>query len=88
MLFYITIYIFDNDMDVEPIRKRRSRELRLMRVDCNITQVQLSALSGLTQSTISKIERGIVSWSIDNEIIYFETLLKLRNDETGVQKTA
>ena len=75
-------------MDVEPIRKRRSRELRLMRVDCNITQVQLSALSGLTQSTISKIERGIVSWSIDNEIIYFETLLKLRNDETGVQKTA
>jgi transcriptional regulator with XRE-family HTH domain len=63
-------------MNVEPYRKMRSRELRLMRVDCKITQVQLSALSGLTQSTISKIERGIVSWSIDNEILYFETLKK------------
>lgn len=68
-------------MDVEPIRKIRSRELRLMRVDCKITQVELSTLSGLTQSTISKIERGIVSWSIDNEIIFYESLKKYINDK-------
>lgn len=68
-------------MDVEPIRKKRSRELRLLRVDCKLTQTELSTLSGLTQSTISKIERGIVSWSIDNEILYFETLKNYMNDK-------
>lgn len=67
-------------MDIEPLRKVKSRQLRLFRIECNVTQVQLSALSGLTQSTISKIERGLVSWSIDNEIIYFETLKKYVNE--------
>lgn len=64
-------------MDIEPIRQRRSRELRLMRRDCGISQTKLSSLSGLTQSTISKIERGLVSWSIDNEILFYETLKNL-----------
>jgi len=68
-------------MDVEPFRKLKSRQLRLFRIDCKVTQVQLSLLSGLTQSTISKIERGIVAWSIDNEIIYLETLKKYMNSK-------
>lgn len=68
-------------MNVEPFRKLKSRQLRTLRIECGVTQVQLSTLSGLTQSTISKIERGIVAWSIDNEIIYFETLQKYLNDQ-------
>jgi DNA-binding XRE family transcriptional regulator len=73
-------------MNVEPIRKIKSRELRLFRIECRVTQVQLSKLSGLMQSTISRIERGKVSWSIDNEIIYMETLRRYvteRNTNNG-----
>lgn len=61
-------------MDIQAARKRRANELKNFRLETGLTQLKLSELSGLTQSTISKIERGIVAWSIDNELIYFETL--------------
>ncbi len=70
-------------MNVEPIRKIKSRQLRLFRIECRVTQMQLSKLSGLMQSTISRIERGKVSWSIDNEIIYMETLRKYIFERTN-----
>lgn len=61
-------------MNLHPARKRRATELKKMRLEVGITQVELSALSGLTQATISRIETGEIGWNIDSEIIYFETL--------------
>lgn len=64
-------------MNLHPIRKKRALELKQMRLDRHITQMELSALSGLTQATISRIETGEIGWNIDSELIYFETLNNL-----------
>lgn len=64
-------------MDINSARKKRGFELKQMRLECNITQVELSTISSLTQATISRIESGTIGWNIDSELIYFETLKKL-----------
>lgn len=54
---------------IESDRKRRGRQLRILRLTTGLTQVGLYNLCGVSQKTISKIERGIVSWSIDTELV-------------------
>lgn len=61
-------------MNVHPVRIKRASELKQMRLEKGITQMELMAISGLTQATISRIETGKIGWNVDSEIIYFETL--------------
>lgn len=61
-------------MDISAIRIKRGNELRSYRIEKRLTQLQLSQLSGLTRSTIIKIESGLIGWNIDSEILYFETI--------------
>lgn len=44
---------------------RRIREMRLLR---NLTQAQLSTLSGIDQSDLSKLERGLRKGNLNNAI--------------------
>lgn len=55
---------------IVPERKLRGRQLRIMRVNSGLTQIGLANISTISQKTISKIERGLVSWSIDTELIF------------------
>lgn len=70
-------------MKIDPIRKKRSEELRQMRLDKGVSQEYVSTISGLSRTTIIRIENGTIGWNIDSEILYFETL-----KNTVVSKTA
>jgi DNA-binding XRE family transcriptional regulator len=68
-------------MKIDPIRKKRAGELRQLRIEKGINRVELSTLSGLSRTTIIRIETGTIGWNIDSEIIYFETIMNyLKNN--------
>jgi predicted transcriptional regulator len=56
-------------------------EIRKMRKTLDITQSRLSAESGVSQSTIAKIEKGSISASYATVVKLFETLDKIGNDD-------
>lgn len=64
-------------MNINQLRQQRSAELKKMRTDKNVGKFEMSQLSGLHPATIYRIESGEVSWNIDTEIIYIETLKKI-----------
>ena len=49
-------------------------DIRRMRKAMDVTQTELSRKSGISQSTIAKIERGRISASYDTVVKLFETL--------------
>jgi DNA-binding XRE family transcriptional regulator len=61
-------------MKIDPIRKKRAYELKQARIEKGINRVELSELSGLSRTTIIRIETGSIGWNVDSEIIYFETI--------------
>ena len=56
-------------------------EIRKMRKSLDITQAQLASESGISQSTIAKIEKGTISASYSTVVRLFETLDMMRVDE-------
>lgn len=64
-------------MNIDPLRKNRAMELKLMRIRKQLTQEKLSELSGLDKKTISNLENGESGWNIDSEIMYLEGLKKI-----------
>jgi transcriptional regulator with XRE-family HTH domain len=64
-------------MNIDPLRRKRAMELKLMRVQKKLTQDKLSELSGLDKKTISNLESGESGWNVDSEIMYLEGLKKI-----------
>ena len=56
-------------------------DIRKMRKTLDITQPQLSVESGISQSTIAKIERESISASYATVVKLFETLERMGNDD-------
>lgn len=56
-------------------------DIKRIRKSLDITQTELAAASGVSQSTIAKIERGRMSASYDTVVKLFETLDGMRRDE-------
>ena len=56
-------------------------DIKRIRKSLDITQTELAAASGVSQSTIAKIERGRMSASYDTVVKLFETLDGMRGDE-------
>ena len=54
-------------------------EIRKVRKGLDITQAQLAAASGISQSTIAKVERNTISASYATIVKLFETLEEMRN---------
>jgi transcriptional regulator with XRE-family HTH domain len=61
-------------MNINSIRKQRASELKNFRLENNLSRQALQRLSGLSRTTIIRIENGTIGWTVDSEIIYFETL--------------
>ncbi|MDR3205927.1 MAG: CBS domain-containing protein [Candidatus Methanoplasma sp.] len=55
-------------------------DVRKMRKSLDITQTELARESGVSQSTIAKIERGRISASYDTVVTLFETLDRIHNN--------
>jgi predicted transcriptional regulator len=60
-------------------------EIRKLRKNLDITQTELARESGVSQSTIAKIERGTISASYDTVTAIFEALEKMR--QTSMEDT-
>ena len=56
-------------------------EIKKIRKSLDITQAQLAAESGISQSTIAKIEKGTISASYVTVVKLFETLENMRINE-------
>lgn len=56
-------------------------DIKRIRKSLDVTQTELAAASGVSQSTIAKIERGRMSASYDTVVKLFETLDGMRRDE-------
>jgi len=56
-------------------------EIKKIRKSLDITQAQLAAESGISQSTIAKIEKGTISASYVTVVKLFETLENMRVNE-------
>ncbi len=56
-------------------------EIKKIRKSLDITQAQLAAESGISQSTIAKIEKGTISASYVTVVKLFETLDNMRINE-------
>ncbi|MBE6518606.1 MAG: CBS domain-containing protein [Thermoplasmata archaeon] len=55
-------------------------DIRKIRIGMDITQSDLAARSGISQSTIAKIERGKISASYETVVSLFNTLEAMRHD--------
>lgn len=55
-------------------------EIRKIRKTLDITQTELAHESGISQSTIAKIERGRIAASYDTVVTLFETLERMHHD--------
>ena len=53
-------------------------DIRRLRKSLDITQTELSQESGISQSTIAKIEKGRISASYDTIVILFDTLEQMK----------
>ena len=58
-----------------------SSDIRRLRKSLDITQIELSKASGVSQSTIAKIEREKISASYETVVKLFETLESLKQKE-------
>ena len=56
-------------------------DIKRIRKSLDVTQTELAAASGVSQSTIAKIERGRMSASYDTVVKLFETLEGMRKEE-------
>ena len=56
-------------------------DIRKMRKALDVTQSQLAAESGVSQSTIAKIERESIAASYATVVKLFETLDEMSNDD-------
>lgn len=56
-------------------------DIKRIRKSLDVTQMELAAASGISQSTIAKIERGRMSASYETVVRLFETLEGMRKDE-------
>lgn len=54
-------------------------DIRRIRKSLDITQNELASASGISQSTIAKVERGVISASYETVVKLFETLEKMKN---------
>lgn len=52
------------------LRKQKSDELRLLRLATRMSIKDFSKVAGISAFTISCIESGKRSWTVDTEIIY------------------
>lgn len=59
-------------------------EIRRKRKELDITQAQLAAESGISQSAIAKIERGTISASYATVVKIFETLERMKNKDLNL----
>ena len=59
-------------------------EIRKKRLLLEITQAELAAASGVSQSTITKVEKGKISASYDTVVRLFETLDSMAEKERGI----
>ena len=57
-------------------------DIRRMRKAMDVTQTELAKQSGVSQSTIAKIERGRISASYDTVVKLFETLDEMAKGNT------
>ena len=64
---------------LQSFRIDRSKQLRCLRENLDITKKKLIQLSGLSYPIINRIESGCEGWSVDSEIIYTEALRQLEN---------
>lgn len=55
-------------------------DIKRIRKSLDITQMELAAASGISQSTIAKIERGTISAGYDTVVRLFETLETMKAD--------
>ena len=55
-------------------------DIRKIRVGIDVTQMELSERSGISQGTIAKIERGKISASYETVVTLFETLDSMQKD--------
>lgn len=56
------------------LRRKRGEVLRQARRKYGITKVALSVKTGLSRVTITNIESGGTSWTVDSEILYLNGL--------------
>ncbi len=56
-------------------------DIKRMRKSLDITQIELAKASGVSQSTIAKIERGRTSASYETVVTLFETLESIKQSE-------
>lgn len=69
-------------MNYIDIRKQKSCELKRLRLDAGLTQIQLGLLANITHATIRTMENSNRSWNIDSEILYIQACvnhLKTKN---------
>jgi predicted transcriptional regulator len=64
---------------LQSFREERSKSLRRLRENLDITKKKLIQLSGLSYPIINRIESGCEGWSVDSEIIYTESLRQYEN---------
>jgi len=62
--------------ELSAARKDRCENLRKLRIHHNITIWQLHKISGLSFSTVRRIESGDYNISINTEIIYLDAIKK------------
>ena len=55
-------------------------DIKRIRKSIDVTQMELASSSGISQSTIAKIERGTISASYDTVVRLFETLESMKAD--------
>ena len=59
-------------MEINELRKKRGAQLKEKRESSNISKSQLSRRTGISRSTIDRIENGKGSWNIDTELLYIK----------------
>jgi len=73
-----------NREEIQSERKKRSAELRNLRLSKGVSQERLIAISGLSWPTITRIESGAKEWRIDSEIMYINALNSLTDKNLTV----
>lgn len=61
-------------MNIDRIRKLKALQFKNTRKECGLTQSELSLMSGLEQSTISRMESGVFQWNCDSEFLFYEAI--------------
>lgn len=75
-------------MNIDRIRKLKALQFKNARKECGLTQSALSLMSGLEQSTISRMESGEFQWNCDSEYLYFEAIRFYKENQLLIKETA